>query len=62
MVCLSADSWHCGIQKGTDNGNGTSLMSASITSFSHSVATRKFPQRILCSYLVHECAFERKEI
>lgn len=32
MVCLSADSWHCGIQKGTDNGNGTSLMSASITS------------------------------
>lgn len=20
MVCLSADSWHCGIQKGTDNG------------------------------------------
>lgn len=28
MVCLSADK----IQKGTDNGNGTSLMSASITS------------------------------
>lgn len=30
MVCLSADSWHCGIQKGRDKVQ-TSLMSALIT-------------------------------